>query len=411
MIIACAIIFLIAGTLITLHIRYHSFDPADKNSSINYDDISYFSEDYDTARTRFLDSASRLRSKYPDSRLSSFRIDSSVDQNLYMDLYYIPPDTKKKKLLLLVSGTHGIEGFTGGAVQLMFMEELIESVLEQGTGVALIHSFNPYGQKYLRKTTEFNIDLNRNCVQDRKIFNSHNPGYKKMNRFLEPKGKVRKNSAKNRYFYVAAVWKILRDSFSSLRQSALQGQFDFPRGLYYGGKEYAPQTTILKDALSPIFNDYSLIFSIDIHSAYGKWGKLHLFPNPESDTRIKSMLTSLFKGYPIHWGDTEDFYTITGDLSGFLKGINPDATTLCMPFEFGTMNSHMFFGSLISIQRMILENQGHFFGYKNDRHEEKVKREFLEMYYPGSHSWRSQVIGQSRRMLKLCLGRYFELKE
>jgi len=406
MIILYLITLLIIGSLIFIHIRYHNFSPKKNNIQINTADLKYFQETYDKSRNAFLSQIDKLKKSYQDIETFSYNIESNIDPDLFMDLCYIPPQNGGNRLVVMISGTHGIEGYTGSAVQQMFAEELVNENLYRNMGILLIHSFNPYGQKYFRKATEFNIDLNRNCVTDNDLFNSKNNGYTRMYRLLCPNGELNKNSLYNRFFYLVAAWKILKESFSALRQSALQGQYEFPEGLYFGGKEYAPQTLFLREALEPIFNNYKLIFSIDIHSAYGKWGKLHLFPNPEKNIHIKNLTSSLFRSYPIHWGDTEDFYTIIGDLSGFMKEINKEALTLCMPFEFGTMNSHLFFGSLASIHRMILENQGFNYGYKNNRSKEKALVEFKEMYYPISEAWRSEVIRQSRRMLKLCLTRF-----
>jgi hypothetical protein len=112
----------------------------------------------------------------------------------------------------------------------------------------------------------------------------------------------------------------------------------------------------------------------------------------------------------IDWGDSEDFYTIVGDLVGYIKQVNPNAVTLCMPFEYGTMNSQTTVGSLQSIHRMILENQGFNNGFKNEKCEKKVLDDFKEMYYPSSESWRSEVIRQSREMLSLSLDQYLHME-
>ena len=87
------------------------------------------------------------------------------------------------------SGTHGVEGYLGSAVQVRFLHELL---LRSGTDdavddrrspsasspyssstcftrgnvrkVLLIHSVNPYGMRHHRRTNENNVDLNRNVL-------------------------------------------------------------------------------------------------------------------------------------------------------------------------------------------------------------------------------------------------------
>ena len=59
-----------------------------------------------------------------------------------------------------------------------------------------------------------------------------------------------------------------------------------------------------------------------------------------------------------------------------------------------------------SLQIIINENQGFQFGYKNSKHEQKIKKRILEAYYPESEAWRSEVMESGRDMLKLVLEKY-----
>ncbi|KAL9182926.1 hypothetical protein ACHAXT_004205 [Thalassiosira profunda] len=73
------------------------------------------------------------------------------------------------------SGTHGVEGYLGSAVQLRFLHELFlenqnlhRSPDNSGRvrKILLIHSVNPYGMRHHRRTNENNVDLNRNVLDD-----------------------------------------------------------------------------------------------------------------------------------------------------------------------------------------------------------------------------------------------------
>jgi len=37
------------------------------------------------------------------------------------------------------------------------------------------------------------------------------------------------------------------------------------------------------------------------------------------DKKIKAMMEKVFDGYRIDWGDSKDFYTVTGDFPGHLE--------------------------------------------------------------------------------------------
>ncbi len=405
-----SILVIIIGGFVFLYVYYHTYSPERDDVDIVNENLVYYQETYDESRNAFLTGVADAKRRFRNVKTSEFQVPSDIDSNLIMDFCYIPPQQDTNRLFVLISGTHGIEGYAGSAIQQMFMKELLDSEIVKDMGVLLIHSFNPFGQKYYRKATEFNVDLNRNCGTDNSLFEHKNPGYGDLYDLLCPSGVVNKNSLRNQFFYLVAIWNILKESMATLRQAALQGQYEFPEGFYYGGNDFTPQTAALQSFLPEIFEPYGLIFAIDLHTAYGEWANLHLFPNPEKDEEIKSLTESLFEGYHIDWGDSDDFYTIVGDLSGFIKLVNPDAITLCMPFEFGTLNSQETIGSLQSVHRMILENQGFNYGYKNQKSERKVLNDFREMYYPSSEAWRSEVIRQSREMLEFCLDRYLDMQ-
>ena len=73
-------------------------------------------------------------------------------------------DRKAARQALFVSGTHGQEGFSGSAVQIGWMAEGGPSRLQKDVGVVLVHGLNPYGFAHFTRTTENNVDLNRNFI-------------------------------------------------------------------------------------------------------------------------------------------------------------------------------------------------------------------------------------------------------
>ena len=184
-----------------------------------------------------------------------------------------------------------------------------------------------------------------------------------------------------------------------LRQAVLQGQYEYPEGLYFGGEGLEPQFKSLKPIFSSIMNKYQTVASIDLHTGYGENGKMHLFPNPIDDPKVKQGLADLFDGYEIDWGDSDDFYTIHGSFVDWLGSLAEVNLYLPMVFEYGTFDSQKTFGSIKSLQRTLLENQGRQFGFKNDKAEKKIMSDFKEMYYPSSEEWRTKVIQDSRKIL------------
>lgn len=375
------------------------------NDKGNNNYLQYFSNSYDNARNNFISACSNLQKKYPKSKLLKVKVPSKVDSNLFVDVFYIPSLKKENKLLVLSSGVHGIEGHVGSAVQQMFLDKFICDTLLNKMGVLFIHAVNPYGFKYNRRFTENNVDINRNSSLSDTLYNIINDGYPKVYDFINPKKKVNTRSFSNIMFTPRAIIKILKASMPVLRQAILQGQYQYPEGLYYGGNKLEPQTESLTPIIQSICKPYKTVFEIDLHTGYGERGRLHFFPNPV-DKKTKKDIENVFLGYQIDWGDSDGFYTITGDFVGLIGQINKNKTYIPMTFEYGTLNSQTTSGSLESIHRMILENQGNHYGYKKEKDKLKVKEDILEMFYPSSKEWKTKIMKRTYNVYKKVIKNY-----
>jgi hypothetical protein len=395
-----SIIFL--GLIIST-IGYINYWAKDPEVLVVEEYLNYFHETYDDCRSAFRKEAQFFSDNQDSVLIGNIHVESMVDSDLTVDWCYIPPKFHKEKLLVVTSGLHGIEGYAGSAVQLMFMDKILNYKQQEDIGVLLIHGMNPYGLKYRRKVTENNIDLNRNCAVKADLFESKNDGYSKLSNMLMPQGKLDLNSFNNRFFHWVAIKKIVQESMPVLRQAALQGQYQFDKGIYYGGRQPEPQIREIGPFLKKIMEEYNVVLNLDLHTGYGERGKLHLFLNPINDSMVKNGIETIFKGSDIDWGDSGNFYTIKGEYIGWANSL-PDSV-LCLPmlFEFGTLDSQTTYGSLKSIQIMINENQGIHYGYKNKKSEDEIKRLFSEMYYPVSTLWRTKVIADSYQTMDKML--------
>ncbi len=371
----------------------------------NTDLLSYYPVSYEQARARFLAKSEQILKKYSDAQLRSFRVPSKVDSNLYMDVLYIPAHNPQR-LLILSSGIHGVEGFTGSAIQLMFLDHYLNDTLLQNVSLLLIHAINPYGYKYLRRVSENNVDMNRNSSVSDSVYKIINPGYDKINSFVNPTHPVNLCSAKNKFFLFRSLRMALKIGIPSFRQGLLEGQYKYPRGLYFGGFKQEPQIDTLKKFLTNIIRPYKFVMEIDLHTGYGHRGKLYLFPNPVAEP-TRNLVENIFRGYPIEWGDTtKKFYKTNGDFIDFVGEIAQNKMYVPMTFEFGTVNSETTLGGIKALHIMILENEGHFYGYKHKRDSLRVTKKFVKMYNPQSKKWREQVIRQATRMLNTILPRF-----
>ena len=404
-IVLLSLLGLVVAAYLFLFFSYNGYKPSDVEHEIVTATLDYFHETYEDCRSAFIEKVDQVVSQYEEVEVYRVSVPSETDPDLTIDICYIPAQNTADNLLILSSGIHGVEGFAGSAVQLMVMDEILSPDHLDTTGILLIHAPNPYGFKYLRRVTENNIDLNRNCAIADSLFSTKNEGYGKVYNMLNPRGEANHRSLRNRHQHLIAVHKILVESMRVLRQAVLEGQYEYPEGLYFGGKGQEPQIAALTPILQQKMKPYTRILTIDLHTGYGENGKMHLFPNPVENLDIKADMEELFTGYTIDWGDSEDFYIIKGSFADYIGALAPGKIYYPMVFEFGTLDSQKTFGSIRSLHIMTLENQGFHHGYKNENTEAKIKENFLEMFYPSNKAWRSKTITDAKIILELVFER------
>src|SRR6185295_5475632 len=96
--------------------------------------------------------------------------------------------------------------------------------------VILVHILNPYGMAWLRRCNENNVDLNRNFLND-ETYSGAPAAYAQLNSFLNPASPPGFD-----FFTLRAAGLILRHGMPALKQSVVGGQYEYPGGLFFGGK-------------------------------------------------------------------------------------------------------------------------------------------------------------------------------
>jgi hypothetical protein len=392
-------VIIVAG-LGYVYVSFNYYSPGKVEANPDNARLAFFNENYQDCRDDFRKAAFALKERFSGVEFYSLPFGSKADPGLEVDYCYVPARRDSSKLLILTSGVHGVEGYTGSAIQCMLMQEFLDTAKLADVGILFIHGINAYGFKYGRRVTENNVDFNRNCDIDPSLYSKENTGYTKLYSMLNPDGKVNAGSLKNKFFMLVAINKLMQESMGALRQAVLQGQYQYPEGLYFGGKNQEPQLSQITKMILDKAKAYETVLNIDLHTGYGELGIAHLFPNPVDDPAVKSSMEKIFEGYKIDWGDSDDFYTINGAFSDYIGQLLPGKFYMPMTFEYGTLNSQTTIGSVKSIHNMILENQSKHYGYLSEKDSLRVMKNFIEMYYPSSAEWRSKVMDDTWKLME-----------
>ena len=125
-----------------------------------------FAASYANARAKFLKAAVAAQGKMEGEVRSFLHPDKKAPDGgpLAIDVACFG-DRKAARQALFISGTHGQEGFSGSAVQIGWLSQGGPARLPADLGVVLVHGLNPYGFAHFTRTTENNVDLNRNFIE------------------------------------------------------------------------------------------------------------------------------------------------------------------------------------------------------------------------------------------------------
>jgi hypothetical protein len=380
----------------------------------------FFPHDYLDSRTRFIDQAKSLLANHP-GELSEFKIPSQTDADLTIQSVYFKAKAKPAHLLVITSGVHGPEAYTGSAVQQLFMQKIFPQIQRDDVGVLLVHAINPFGFKYHRRGTEKNINLNRGFSLHPEIFKTANQSYGNLSWLLaptSPAGHPRLNFFE-KLFHVLALAASGRLSINEFSRAAAGGQYQFANGIEFGGNEFTPQVEIMRGLLIRTAAPYRNLLFLDIHTGLGDRGRLHLITNQNIDSKDKELIAKILDPiqdvsiYKLTSVDEPGFYPTTGDLIDFASTVmknpeNPSKDTekavAAFTVEFGTLGASLL-AKLETLNRMILENQGFHHGYLRRTDETKIKRDFLELFYPSDPLWQKQVLNHAGELLLRILDR------
>lgn len=344
-----------------------------------------FSTDYDTARSRFREAARRARfelAAFPIGQLGPHGGDLTIDVALR-------GPARASRVLVVSSGLHGIEGYFGSAVQWTWLEQHT-SGLSRDHRVVLIHALNPYGFAHRRRVNEDNVDLNRNFVLENGRFAGAHPSYRALDALLNPERPPPRVDT----FLLQAAPQLAKHGFNALKNAVAQGQYEFPRGLFFGGHVPSASSRILRARLPGWVGRPERVLHVDLHTGRGRSGSYALCADLASDSPRVEQLAKTFGRAAIEGFDAEStLYEIRGALGPWLEELLPSAQYDCLLAEFGTYNA------LSVLRALRIENAAHHFASEDTELKERSKRRLMEAFCPRSPRWRLDTLNAALRVI------------
>ena len=349
-------------------------------------DSSAFSDSYAEARKKFVEAARRAGAKLTSYQHPQER--GPGGEALYLDVSVLGPGDASR-VFVVGSGTHGIEGYSGSAVQRAWLRG--RPRLPKNTAVALFHAHNPWGFAHKTRTTEENVDLNRNFVDFAKPL-PENPGYAELHPLVAtPRWDEETIDAIFRRLdaYRERVGeKAFSDAFNG-------GQYSHPDGIFYGGARPQWANGAFRAAVQAHLGRARSVAFIDLHTGIGPWcDHVYLCFHPEgSPARARARAWWGERAVNLQGVTHKKLATYNGTIIDAFAEMLPGAEVTSIVVEFGTLPRR-------GMQRAGLAQRWmRFEGPRDPVLAAKVRREYEAAFYTVDPEWRKAVLEQSREFI------------
>jgi hypothetical protein len=348
----------------------------------------YYSDTYEEARAKFLEATADADTRFHDTVVDGLTVDTAIYRAEE------PRDT-----LLIVSGTHGIEGFSGSAVQLMVLDRFRER-LSPTTTLVLIHALNPYGFAHQTRVNHHRVDLNRTFLDTPEAFRTGDAdldaAFDTLYPILTPKRPRQNHRIESWRFYRAIAPVVLRakrtGTYPQIKNAIAGGQYRYPDSLFYGGGDTPggePEVAIFRRILETVSIDKKRLFVMDCHTGLGKRGEAVYFSaNPSHSEPFANLRTiePTFTSIVADEAQSDEIYEAKGTLVQYALKHSRAETTYSFGLDLGTIPN------IPMLSRLIAENQVHHFPETPEAIRRQVRRDFREAFYPSNRVWREKAL-------------------
>ena len=347
------------------------------------DPARHFARSYAEARAKFLEAAEAAGLDVA-SHVHPLR--GRDGEELAMDVVRDgPPDAER--VLIISSACHGVEGFCGSGVQTALLRDAAFRTAARDAGVAVlhIHALNPYGFSWWRRTTQENVDLNRN-FQDFSRPLPANDDYDAIAHWLVPETWPPAAEVQARLERFAA------DVGPQRMQRAISGgQYAHPQGLFYGGINPTWSQVTLRHVLREEATRCRRLAWIDLHTGLGPEGV------GERIFACKDDAAALARARAWWGADVTSIYD-GSSTSALLTGMMwlaayeecPQAEYTGVALEYGTVAQELVTEALRADQW--LENHP---DETDEDRRRQIKRMLRDAFYVDSDDWKRRIFEQA----------------
>jgi hypothetical protein len=343
---------------------------------------SPFSSNYSEARDKFLQSAEEAGASSWSYKHPELGPDGEV---LFTDCAWLGPNDAKA-VLVLVSGTHGVEGFCGSGAQIDWLRRREFSLLGEDSAVLLIHALNPYGFAWKRRVTHENVDLNRNFVDFSQPL-PVNAAYDTLAAALKPDDWSEEFQTSSRKVILQFAQT---HGWPALAQAVSGGQYSHADGLFFGGFAPTWSRATLEEIFAQHLSHATNIGIVDFHTGLGPegYGEPIISNSAGSPEHLRAVQWHGLAAKCLATGES-----VSAELAGDWMRAAPEllghAQVTGVSLEFGTVESNQV------LEALRADNWLHTHGDPFGPQAAEIKAQIFGAFFIDNDEWRGMILGQS----------------
>jgi hypothetical protein len=307
---------------------------------------------------------------------------------LYTDTVWIGPEDAAK-VVVLIGGTHGVEGFAGSAIETDALRLLAGGlvIIPADTAILMVHALTPWGYAWLRRCDADGVDLNRNVVD----FSGplpENAGYEAL------KPALYLSDAQQRKRAFAEFGQV--HGRVALEKAISGGQYCDPVGPFFGGLAAAHGRLVVEDLICKYSLQQRDLAVIDLHTGLGSFGYGEIICDHQPGSPAAKVAHDWYgDSVTLPFLGTSSSVPKLGLLDYAWHAIMNERSCY-ITLEFGTYITDQLFEVLLR-DHLLWAQPG------NDQARREHSRSMRQHFCPDDQAWKEMVLFRARQVISQAL--------
>lgn len=359
---------------------------------------NYFVDDFFLCQEKFLQAINDLEQAAVDFvEQKQWQLENS---QLMSNAVYIGKQ-HASKVLVLISGTHGVEGYCGSAIQRFLLAKIHQQQIKLPTDTALItlHALNPWGMFWARRCDHQGIDVNRNFIDfsqlSEKKFSEKNSDYQQVLDFLNMSDSQQR---RQKMHALVAEWGQVRfdEVFSG-------GQYQSEWAPFYGGRQASFSQGIINDVINTWHLGEREVFVIDLHTGLGPWAYGEIISDHPAASQANHFAKQLFGAALAITEMGESFSVKKAGLLDYRWHQLMQTQGCFVTLEFGTYGTDALFETLLNEH---LFWRDHSPSGLHDAAYLQQRKAMMNHFFPNDNLWQQAVLFKAWQVVQKVLVHY-----